>query len=299
MFDRILVPLDGSPLAEQALPYARYIATAFALPIRVLACAPGDPLKPTGAGNLHGLVGKYLERMCEPLRAAGLQASTLLSGDDAAMAIVDEADRQPGALVVMSSHGRTGMQRWTLGSVTERVLQASRSDMLIVRRGTDPASAGLGISTVVVPLDGSALAEQALVAATGLARAAGLHLRLLRIMSPETSGYLQGDSFGGAWRDIAEDREANVEDYMRAVTARLGREGVTHVDYRLLEGEPAERIVDVARETPDCIVAMTTHGRSGIGRWVLGSVATRVVRHCPRPVLLLRARVPRAREGSG
>lgn len=290
MFDRILVPLDGSPLAEQALPYARYIATTFAVPIQVLACAPGSPLKPTGASKLHGLVGNYLERMCEPLRASGLQASTLLSGDDAAVAIIDEADRVPGTLVVMSSHGRTGIQRWTLGSVTERVLQASRSDMLIVRRGTGPEPAVLRLSTIVVPLDGSAVAEQALIAAAGLARAAGLHLRLLRVMSSETAGYLHGDSFGGAWRDIAEDREANVEEYVQAVTARLQREGVTNVDYRLLEGEPAERIVDFTREAPDCLVAMTTHGRSGIGRWILGSVAARVVRHCPRPLLLLRAR---------
>jgi len=289
MFDRILVPLDGSPLAEHSLPYARHMATHFSLPIRVLSCMAGISAPRPDTVKLQDLVRGYLERVSEPLRGAGLEISTLLSPAEAAAGIVDEADQHAGTLVVMSTHGRTGTRRWALGSVTDRVLRASRSAMLIVRGDGDAAPAEVKLSTIAVPLDGSELAEQALAPAITLARKADLGLILLRVLSPETGFYLQDPSFAGAWRDIAEDTQANSEEYLQAVIARVRDQGVASAQSKLLHGPPAESIVDFVQKTPGCMIAMTTHGRSGIGRWVLGSVAERVARYSPRPVLLLRA----------
>lgn len=283
------MPLDGSPLAEYALPYARYMGHYFKLPVRVLSCMAGMPGPQPGTVKLQDLIRGYLERVSEPLRGAGLAVSTLLSPAEAATGIVDEVDQHAGTLLVMSAHGRTGIRRWALGSVTDRVLRASRSAMLIVRSDGEAAPAEVKLATIVVPLDGSELAEQALAPAILLARKAGLGLILLRVLSSEIQSYLQDPSFAGAWRDMAEETEANGEEYLQTVTARVRGEGVDRVQSKLLHGAPAEIIVDFVRDTPGCMVAMTTHGRSGIGRWVVGSVAERVARHSPRPVLLLRA----------
>lgn len=282
MFDRIVVALDGSPLAECALPYARYMAVHCGAPVLLLSCLGGVP------DSLHGFVSDYLQRAGGPLRTAGIEVSSLTHPDPAAGGIVDEADRQPGTLLVMSTHGRTGTRRWALGSVADRVVRASRSAMLVVRAEAAAAPAQVRLQTLIVPLDGSALAEQALAPALALARTIGLRLHLLRVAAADDGAHLHSPSFAGAWREMAEESVATSEEYLQAAAARLRDDGVA-VDCTLVHGPAAESIVDFAQHTADSMVVMTSHGRSGVGRWLLGSVAERVVRYSPRPVLLLRA----------
>jgi nucleotide-binding universal stress UspA family protein len=283
MFDRIVVPLDGSPLSECALPYARYMAAHCKAPVLLLSCLGGVP------DSLHGLIGDYLQRTGGLLRAAGVEVTGLAHPDLAAEGIVDEGDRQPGTLLVMSTHGRTGTRRWALGSVTDRVVRASRSAMLVVHPEAAAPPAEVHLQTLIVPLDGSALAEQALAPALALARTIGLRLHLLRVAAAEDALHLRTPSFAGAWREMAEESVAASEEYLQAAAARLRGEGAA-AECTLLYGSAAECIVDFAENTADGMVVMTSHGRSGIGRWLLGSVAERVIRYSPRPVLLLRAR---------
>jgi nucleotide-binding universal stress UspA family protein len=208
-----------------------------------------------------------------------------------ASCIVAEADKIAGTLIAMSTHGRSGVGRWLLGSVTDKVLHATESPMLIVRpRDGGKAPAEPRLKTVIVPLDGSSMAEQVLPYLTPLAKALGLTVTLVRVIPPE------GLHFGfrgypvGHYRNIAIEEETPkfAADYLHRVSDKLRSDGLASVQESVLRGYPAEVIVDLAKATTDNLVAMTTHGRSGMGRWALGSVADRMVRHSGDPVLVVR-----------
>jgi nucleotide-binding universal stress UspA family protein len=140
----------------------------------------------------------------------------------------------------------------------------------------------IALKKVLVPLDGSALAEQVLPHITTLAKNMMLEVVLLRAY--DVPGNMP------QMHQITEIVRDASRAYLEEKVRLLGDEGLEKVSYLLLpKGKAAGRIVDIARETPDNFVAMCTHGRSGIGRWVLGSVTDGVVRHCGDPVLIIRA----------
>jgi nucleotide-binding universal stress UspA family protein len=188
----------------------------------------------------------------------------------------------------MSTHGRSGIARWALGSVTDKVIHTSTSPLLIIRsqeqekasRGS-ASSAEAKLDTLIVPLDGSPLAEQVLPHTVALAKALALRVLLVRVPFVPIAGYLPG------YKDLPEIEEAQAKEYLYKVSGNLGQQGLPSVEVRLLHGNAAGAIVDLARETPNSLVTMTTHGRSGVGRWVLGSVTGRVVRHSGVPVLVV------------
>ena len=157
-----------------------------------------------------------------------------------------------------------------LGSVTDKVLHSASAPVLAIRPrdGKTPVPE-VELKHVIVPLDGSLLAEQVLPHVVSLAKALGLTVTLLRVATHRQNGPLV--------------------HYLEAVAEKLRGEGLPSVKSRTIGDHPAETIVSVARETPHSMVAMTTHGRSGIRRAVLGSVTDHVVRHCGEPVLVIRA----------
>jgi nucleotide-binding universal stress UspA family protein len=183
--------------------------------------------------------------------------------------IVDEAEKNPGALIAMSTHGSSGVSRWLLGSITNKVLHATNAPLLVVRASEeDNAASPSELTSIIVPLDGSTLAEESLSHVTDLARKMNLKVILVRVES---------------------DGEEVSDNYLHEIQDRLSDEGVASVEKRVLHGRPAVNIVDLAHDTAKSLVTMTTHGRSGIGRWVLGSVTDRVVRHSGDPVLVIRS----------
>ncbi|MBM3947528.1 MAG: universal stress protein, partial [SAR202 cluster bacterium] len=157
--------------------------------------------------------------------------------------------------------------------------------LLLVRaRPPEGLQSPARLATVLVALDGSAVAEQALPHAQALARVLGLGLTLMTV-TPLESAYHE------AWLDgVTPARQAALVDeeagrYLDAVGDRLRTAGAQATPSKVLRGDAAEAILKVASESPGCLVVMTSHGRSGVGRWLLGSVADRVVRHSPAPVL--------------
>jgi nucleotide-binding universal stress UspA family protein len=204
---------------------------------------------------------------------------------------VDVAEQQPGTLIAMSTHGRSGLARWALGSVTDKVLHATSNPMLIVR-SQDPEnfSQDVNLTSLLVPLDGSALAERVLPLAAILAKALGLRVTLLRA-TPSIGDYYQyADSAPPAGvEDLAREVDEEAATYLDDTARRLRLEGVREAEQSLVHGSPEIAVTDYVREVPHCLVAMTTHGRSGIGRWVLGSVADRVIRSSGAPVLVMRS----------
>ncbi len=308
MYGRILVPLDGSNLAEQVLPYVKALAQGLRSKIELLNIIL--PLRPDFKdrsyvrylGKVSGLARtaaqEYLDKVAAPLRDAGLTVSTTIHEGDAATYIVDEAQEQPDTLIAMSTHGRSGVTRWVMGSVTDKVLHATTNPMLVVRaQESKRPAADVVLRGIIVPLDGSGLAEQVLPHAAGLAKALGLSITLVNVIAIPQLSYAYANFPTLPYEDLTRIAEEDAKEYLEKVVNRLRQQGVSSVEYRVTPGGPASIITDAAKAMPDHLIAMTTHGRSGIRRWVLGSVADRVVSHSTTPVLMIRAAGEGSRQG--
>jgi nucleotide-binding universal stress UspA family protein len=316
MYDRILVPLDGSALGEEVLPLVCTVARATEAPIELLRVfdpgllpldldEPGvDPAEEFASRFQAGgdlvpptYIQEYLDRAAEGLRADGYEVVTKIAIGEAAKSIVEETEGHPDTLIAMCTHGRSGVSRWVMGSVTDKVMHATYNPVLLVREGKHPAEAEL--ETLVVPLDGSSLAEQALPHVVTLAKALSLKIILLRVTpsAEEYHRYMSSTPISAAatvysapYEEFASAADAQAMHYLHGVADELEREHLVSVEQTLLRGHAAEVITEVAQEAHHSLVVMTSHGRTGLGRWLLGSVTDRVVRHSGEPVLVVRAR---------
>jgi nucleotide-binding universal stress UspA family protein len=297
MYTRILIPLDGSKIAEQVLPYARFLAKALSLPVELLQAADPealalltDPAHSRYADTVWAdkiNTGRaYLDAVARSFE--GTRVQCLVEKGKAEDVVIDNAAADKNTLIVMATHGRSGIQRWVLGSVADKVLHGSPNHMFLVRATEQGKREGAAtLKTVVVPLDGSALAEQVLPYVTDLAKKITLKVVFIRAYALPASA--TGDEFVTYTEELISGIESEARDYLATKVEEAKQNGITDVVPIVKFGYGAEEIISVARETPDNLVAMCTHGRSGVGRWVLGSVTERVVRHSGDPVLIIRA----------
>jgi nucleotide-binding universal stress UspA family protein len=194
-------------------------------------------------------------------------------------------------LIAMATHGRSGMNRFLLGSVAEKVLRGSANPLLLVRATEQSKADGEAVfKSVLVPLDGSELAESVIPMMAGVAKALDLEVVLFRAYHIPYNAYAGDDGYYAVNYDelIAGVRdEAN--DYLEKKVAEVKKLGVAKVSAITHEGFAGDEIIATGRKTPDSLIAMCSHGRSGVKRWVLGSVTETVVRHAGDPVLVVRA----------
>ena len=286
MYSKILVPLDGSPLAEQILPYVRPLAVTDNIPVELLwvndiETAQWPPR--SGKEYLRQAAAKYLTavRRIDSIEADGKPAEE----------IVRRVAAEPSCLIAMATHGMSGMRRWLIGSVASKVAQLAHNPLLLVRptENADPAAA-IELNTIFVPLDGSGLAEKALPHAVALAKRLKLAVQLLRVYTLPSDAYIVAD--GVIAQGAAQFREAThkeAESYLEGKVESLRAESLDQVIGTAIEGDAASEIIDLAAKTANSLIVMSTHGRSGIGRWLLGSVAEKAIQHSRAPVLLIRA----------
>jgi nucleotide-binding universal stress UspA family protein len=299
MYSKILVPLDGSQLSEKVLSYARSLAKGLKVPVellRVIDPAVTEAFSKPEDGRHADIVTSemrdngldYLKEVARSFTDTSTVKCSAETGSPAEV-IVDRAAAQTGTLIAMSTHGRSGAQRWLLGSVADKVLHASTSPLLLVRaREGENSPDEATLTTIDVPLDGSGLSELVLPHVTALAQKLNLEVVLLRAPVVPASSYMAPEYEPG-FQEIAGNIMDESKKYLEEKVEQLQGGGVEKVSYVLLKGETAVEIIEMARQTPDNIVAMCTHGNSGIGRWVLGSVTDRVVRYSGDPVLVIRA----------
>ena len=287
MYSKILVPLDGSPLAEQILPYVCLLAAAYNIPVELLWVHDVELLEwPPRSGK------EYLRQATAKYLSAFKQIESIEADGKPAEVIVRRAEAEPSCLIAMATHGMSGMRRWLIGSVASKVVQTAHNPLLLIRpmENADPAVA-IKFNTIFVPLDGSGLAEKALPHAVALAKKLKPAVQLLRFYTLPGDAYVVAD--GVIAQGPAQFREAihkEAESYLDGKVETLRAEGLDHVIGTAMEGDAASEIVDLAAKTANSLIAMSTHGRSGIGRWLLGSVAEKVLQHSHVPVLLIRAR---------
>ncbi len=306
MYDRILVPLDGSPLAEKVLPYVTKISKGLGIPVRLIQAFAtpseemGDPQHGrymTGiSAGVHDESIDYLDSVKRKIETPGVEITSEAHEGNAVSQIIDIAGKSPDSLVAMSTHGRSGVSRWVMGSVTDKVLHSIKNPMLIVRGGNE-GEPDTNLETIIVPVDGSSLAEEVIPHVAALAKGLGLKVTLLRVAATAAefsahTGYqrLEGEAgihFPG-FEEMAKEAGDQALTYLQKLEETLRGQGVDSVEHQIVHGAAANVIVDVAQETPDNLVAMTTHGRSGPARWAMGSVADKVVRHSGDPVLVVR-----------
>jgi nucleotide-binding universal stress UspA family protein len=291
MFHTILVPLDGSAFSERALPLATALANAMLAHVILMRAAsasvfPG--VDPTAA-QVQALdeAQAYLSAAAARLSAPGRCVEVAAPYGDAAESILMEVRLRGADLVVMCTHGRSGLGRWIFGSVAEKVLAGSIAPVLLVRPTGDATAlesepAG---SSLLVPLDGSTFAEAALPPAAALARVLGSPIILLRAVTRLEGHYPA--SARVPLQHVMEQEHRAAENYLDGVAGRLRSEGLA-VETAVRDGWPADVIAYRGAAFGPRLIVMASHGYSGAAEALLGSVALEVVRRSPVPVLLIR-----------
>jgi nucleotide-binding universal stress UspA family protein len=275
MFAEFLVPLDGTPAAEAALPLATALASAMHGGLRLVRVLDRDA-DPAAVVQTGG----DLARVAAGLRHPGVEVETEVHSGSVVDGILVEAERHGVELVVMATHGRQGLERVRLGSVTEQVLARSPRPVVVVYAGQGLRRLG---GPLLVPVDGSPGAEAALPVARALALALGARVVLVQVVPPLVR-YGRGRFIEP---HVEADERAAAEAYLEGLANGFREIGVA-AETRAVIGPVAETILALAgTKSPDLIV-MGTHAATGITRTLLGSVADENVRKAQQPVVLVR-----------
>ena len=307
MYRSIVVPLDGSPCAEQALPLALSIASRAGARLEIVRVeglyAFEDPhcgwvpYSPADQAAFKKQEQEYLDAIVKRLQttAAVPVASALIRGmsDDA---IVEWVRTKQVDLVVMTTHGRGPVNRFWIAGIAIELARHGPVPVLLVRPQEAAEDSGLmpTVKRILIPLDGSELAEGVLEPAIALGSVMDAEYTLLRAIEP--SSFLDGLAAmadPGAVERASEERRAEAQAYLDRLAERL-RAGGTRVQTEVVLCESAAAaILAAARARNADLIAIATHGRSGLRRLFLGSVAGKVVRGTPTPLLVYRPRVGR------
>ncbi|MFP5462602.1 MAG: universal stress protein [Gammaproteobacteria bacterium] len=249
MYKLILVPVDGSNFSEQVLPHAAAIARSTGAELLVLRAVSAEKDRAEAVRYVEALAGKLGAR------------SACVVADDIPAAIVAEAARLPETLVALSSHGRTGAMQALFGSTALAILRASHAPLLVYRPDSvRPAAPAERIERIVLPLDGSAASESMIAPAAALAKWLGARIDVVNVVDPSAGS-------------IAPAGDASESGYVRSRADAITREHGVKTSWEVLHGDPKEAIPSFIRGLgAGAVLAMTTHGRSGLRSVLAGSV---------------------------
>ncbi len=295
-FRRLLVPLDGSHLAESALSVATRLAQAFPATLVLLHIiernAPprihGEPHLTTTAE-----ADAYLERVAETLRAAGVAVETHtheVPEGNVARSVAAHAEEGQIDLIVLSTHGVGGLRDVLWGSIAQQVLQRGTVPVLLTRADAAKPTTPFAPRSIMVPLDATGAAERALRPAAFLARALGATLRLVMVVA--TPGTVAGERqavatlLPGATRALLDVEEDQAATYLAGLADELRREGISVVT-EVRRGDAAAQLATDTGEHADGLVVVATHGKAGLQAIWSGSVAARLLSRTTAPVLLV------------
>lgn len=309
-FRTILVPVDGSKLAEQALPLAVAIAERSRGKLKLVLVhrqIHHGLLESTGEFArtelaIHQSERNYLKDLLGAARKRLGRAVSSATLKGPVAPVLAEYVRDAGAdLVVMTTHGQGGVRRAWLGSVADQLIRSVEVPVLLVRAAEEGAAeAPAEFGEILVPLDGSPLAEAALEPAAALARLWDGEISLVQVVSPVALHAGQPLAFPLGFDDrFTEVRRDAAQDYVRDIAEGLRESGVKASGVAVLGGGVAETLLDIADPERVGLLVIATHGRGGARRLVLGSVADKLVRAADVPVLVVRPAGRRARRKPG
>jgi len=280
LFERVIVALDGSPLAERALVYA--------VPIAVGVGARVVLLRAVGELGERPAAEAYLAEVARAVTQAGAPVETVVGVAEPAR-LLDAQARPERDLVVLTSHGRSGLGRWTYGRVAEEVLLGGRAPVLLVRAWSPPLRQPSDRQpiTLAVPLDGSPASEAALPVTIELAQALKGTIVLVGVVDQQPAAPTGVVFWGVAPPQPPPEDEAIVGGYLDGLVAQLRGQGLA-ADRALRVGMPAAQIADAARDARAALIVLTTRGRSSTPGTIVGSVAQELLHLGNQPVLFVR-----------
>ncbi len=294
MFERIVIPLNGTPHAEAVIPEALKYFHSPNLELDLLTVVDPESTRlataaPTVTSSGHA-AKEYLDRMAHNLEERGIHARVDVRFGPTPAKILEHATQSRASLIAIATRGRSGLGRLVRGSTAESVLRKSPVPLLMIRGGGNlPAAAESarpgGIPRILVPLDGTMEAESILPYARYLCRRVKGRIELLRVI--EFIPVLHGDE--GVMEGAFDHATLGAGDYLRGMGDRLREDGL-EVEQTVVRASPTEGILDRANSGTIHLVAMSTHGRRGIRRLLLGSIVESVLRQLRVPLFTMRLR---------
>jgi nucleotide-binding universal stress UspA family protein len=292
MYNKILVPLDGSQLAEAVMWYAARLTGRLRASLTLAYVSSPDELLSQHMYEcyLRDTVSRFKEQAEKAAKETNKPGTfsidyKVLKGDPAEE-ILDYADRNKSDLIILATQGKSGVRRWALGNVANKIISATRKQVLLIRaKGGQPDVSKVKLTKVLVPVDGSPESESILRYITFLATELNLSLTLLHMFPTAFSSYLTLES-----AKMAEKESKREKSYIEKLGKRLTSQGlnIKTAFKETAPGEEAAEIIKMAEEGDFSMVAMATHGRSGLGRWIFGSNAQKVLYEGSTPLLLVR-----------
>lgn len=298
--NQLLVPIDGSKLALSAIPFAHALAGDTGSIVLLQVVPPAEPVRsdlgtPIVSEEFTGEWGvetahKGLDETAQSLRThlpADVSVRTIVANGDPASEILDAIAREKITTVVMTSHARGAFGRAAFGSVADRVAHNADVPVVIIRPTDDAGMVGRPafIRRIVLPLDGSKLADEAVPFAQDVATRLNLPISLVNVLDTVSTYVAAGalpmpqSAFDEWWNEA--------RDMLAPTAAALEAAGVS-TSIEILQGAAFAAIANHAK--PGDLIVMTSHGRTGFRRWLLGSVAEKLVRAAPVPVCVVPAR---------
>ena len=306
MYRNVVILLDGSKLAESVLPHVVEVIRGRGSCVHLLSVAPlPRGIAPAGVdvhsssadvpeerSRIQRELIEYLRTVAKELESAAADVWLAVRYGRPADEILAFVGNVGADLVAMSAHGLSGIGRWAFGSVANRVLYGATCPVLLVRAGREASAAPLPYQRILVPLDGSELAEQTVPYVKALVSPNHTRVFLVSVLTTgiadRTITLLTSYPPGLQLTTTAfEHAEVQLQSYLRSVAAALREQGAV-VQIAIRRGSPADEILAYAAEVEVDLISMTTHGFSGTSRWVYGNVAGRVLQGAHSPVLLVR-----------
>lgn len=294
MFDHILVPLDGSRLAEVVLPHLVALSSAFGSRVTLLRVAEQEPsgqvrsVDPMDWRISRAQAKAYLDEQATRLAEAGLEVETALLEGQAADRIVEHAHGNDADLILVSSHGRSGLSRWNISSVVQKIILQSRISTMIVRAYQPAVESltGQRYHRILVPLDCSQRAEVALSPTVTLARAHDARVVLAHVVNrPEmTCPEPLSDEDRALVERMIERNQNGAAAYLEQLKERMEID----VDTRLIVSNSTNAALDDLVESEEFdLVVISAHGRSGQAKWPYGSVTIGFISYGSTPLLIV------------
>jgi nucleotide-binding universal stress UspA family protein len=292
-FRSIIVPVDGSPLAEEAIPCALAIAERAHSNVRLVLVHP-QQFPPLLIEPANVYLKALAQRLSERL---GPRLSSIILTGPPARCIARHAGEIGADLIVMTTHGRGGLRRVWLGSVADELIRTVQVPVLVVRPREDGSFREFAPKEILVPLDGSPCAQTAVGPTGSLARLWDAEMSLVQMVSPVAVASDPALPFPTGYDDeLTRVRREAAGDYLRDLAEELRAGGVRASGLALVSDKPvAESLIALGDPAQVSLIAIATRGRGGFRRLVLGSVTDKVLRGAPVPVLV----IPPVRTGRG
>jgi nucleotide-binding universal stress UspA family protein len=299
MFERILVPLDGSKNAEMVLPYVEEIAGRFRSQLSLVGVIENDntPITLTGVKNndvLYMYLAQIAKQAAEQGKEFGIESSQqiafkLLSGH-IAQKILLYSEEINADLIGLTSRGASSHEKWVLGNISAKVLRATRKPVLLVRRRVDDKTLGEKrlIKRILLPLDGSKIGESAIRVSEALAMKLNAQIVLIHVLEPLIKFGIYDTNPSIPAMDNLISRQVEAQAYLDKVIGLLKERTGIVSESNLVVGYPANEIADYAQNHDIDLIAISTHGRTGLQQWVFGSVTDKLLHFGDTPLLVVR-----------